>query len=96
MFYSLVNFAYFISALLMAICVIVVANRMDDCTRPILKICLVMLILAAALFPMCKAYGWLNPAVTYLLIPFNFGVSVWLLVNHARPRQYQRIVQVKV
>lgn len=96
MFYSFVNFAYGISAFLMVVSVIIVANRMDDCTRPLLKLCLVFLILAAAFFPMCKAYGWLNPVVTYLLIPFNFGVSIWLIINHARPRRYQQIVQVKI
>lgn len=95
MLYSFINFAYGISAILLAVCVIVIANRMDDCTRPILKICLVMLILVAALCPMCKLYGWLNPTITILLIPFNFGTSIWLLVNRSSKVSYP-LYEVKI
>lgn len=97
MLYNLLNFTYGISAFLLIICVIIIANRMDKCTRPILKFCLIMLILAAALCPMCKLYGWLNPTITILLIPFNFGTSIWLLVNRSRRvRTYSPLHEVKI
>jgi hypothetical protein len=78
---TLIPTLFLLSGVYLVMACVIVANRMDELTKPILKLIMGIIIIGAAGQLMLLGYNKLSLWAQLVSIPISLGVASWLIIN---------------